>query len=187
MVKPGVLITVLVLFLALLGPGIALAQQPMPELVVGFSPEATTGERLVVAAYLLDPFGNPISGQTVSFSTDVDFLNIEGSIEIGRAVTDDQGLAYFLYIPKSVGERTITASFAGNSVFAPTSASAPLTVLEGSATYMEEYPFRIPGADIRLVVFALAVVWGLFLFVTVLFWLIRRAGEETSSVSGGSA
>ncbi len=134
MTKRLPLITSLSLLLILLAPALALAEQPVPLLSLGFETQAPAGNRLVVAAYLLDPAGNPISDQAVSFSTDAEFMNTVGDVSIGEAITNDNGLAYILYVPKSLGEHTITARFAGNEVFAPVSASSPVTVTAGPTT-----------------------------------------------------
>ncbi|MBI4339234.1 MAG: Ig-like domain-containing protein [Chloroflexi bacterium] len=185
MAKRILLTAAATLLLALLSPAAALAQQPIPQLVLGVQPSSPVGNPMVVAGYLLDPAGNPISGQTVAFSTEAEFMNTLGSFEIGQAVTDDRGLAYVQYVPKEVGTSTITARFAGNDVFAPLTTSSPLEVTEGKATYKQERPFRIPGADVRLVVVLLSGVWSLYLLVTVLFWLISRAGDRPPREAGG--
>lgn len=187
MAKRLVISLTVLLLLAILAPATAGAAQPVPQLVPGFQPQAPTGSRLVVAAYLIDPVGNPISGQAVTFSSDAEFMNTLGNIQIGQAVTDDTGLASFVYIPKSVGAHTITARFAGNAVFAPVAASSPLQVTEGEATYQEEQPFRIPGANVNLVALILTTVWGLYFVVTILFWRISRSGKSSGPASGSGA
>ncbi|MBI4313072.1 MAG: Ig-like domain repeat protein [Chloroflexi bacterium] len=183
--KRRVLLIPLLFLLALLAPATAGADQPVPLLALGFEPETATGDRIVVSAYLMDPASNPISGQEVTFRIDAEFMNTLGNVDVGTATTDNAGLAYILYAPKSEGEHTITARFVGNEVFAPASAESAITVTPGAATYQQEQPFRIPGADIRLVVVALSLVWGLYLVVTVLFWLISRSGSQASQAAGG--
>lgn len=181
-----IIVAIALLALAALAPVVALAAQPEPDLALGFPAKAKVGERIVLSAYLMDPAGNPISDQKVAFSTEAEFMNTLGTVEIGSAKTDEKGLAYLLYTPKSEGDQTITVKFAGNSVFASASATKPLTVTPGTASYEEERPFRIPGADIRLVVFALSLAWGLYLIAASLIWLISRSGAREAAGPGGS-
>lgn len=184
MAKRLLTISVLGALLALLFTASAAAAQPVPYMTLGFPSPAPTGNRILLSAYVLDPAGNPISGQTVSFTSEVEFMNTLGTIHLGDATTDDKGLAYLTFMPTSLGMHNITAQFAGNAVFAPASVSTPISITEGQASYVEERPFRIPGADIRIVVVALTTVWGIYFFVTILFWLISRSGGQTSQPAG---
>lgn len=161
--------------LAVLGPAQVAAQQPVPDLTLGFQPESAVGDEVALGAYLLDPAGNPIRGERVTFSTDVEFMNTLGTVVIGRATTDENGLALLVHEPKTQGERTITARFAGNEVFAPAETSQPISIAPGPPTYHAEALFRIPGANVGTVVAVLGVVWGLYLLVVGLFLLIARA------------
>lgn len=181
-VKKSLLLAGLASLLALfLVPTGAAASQPEPRLVLGFQPQATTGERLVLSAYLMDPAGNPISDQPVSFSMDAEFMNVLGDVRIGQATTDQTGLAAFVYEAKSEGNHTVSASFAGNQVFLPANAANPLTVQPGTPTFVEPQPFRIPGANISTLVLALGTVWGLYLVVGLYFWAISRPTGQSMS------
>ncbi len=184
MAKRLLIVTIFSALLALLTAASAAADQPVPYMTLGFPSPAPTGNRIVLSAYLLDPAGNPISGQRISFTSEVEFMNTLGTIHLGDATTDDNGLAYLPFMPTSLGMEAINAQFAGNEIFAPISATNPISITEGRAVYREEVPFRIPGADIRIVVVALTAVWSIYFFVTVLFWLISRSGGQTSQPAG---
>ncbi len=180
--KKSLLLAAIATFLALLLlPTGAAALQPEPRLVLGFQPQAFTGERVVLSAYLMDPAGNPISGQPISFSMDAEFMNVLGNVQIGRATTDQTGLAAFVYEAKSEGSHAVTAAFAGNQVFAPAAASSSLTVKQGVPTFIEPEPFRIPGANISTLVLVLGTVWGLYLVVGLYFWAISRPTAQSIS------
>lgn len=160
------------------GPLTASADQPEPQVVLGFQPQAQAGEAIAVAAYLVDPVGNPIMGEEITFTIASTFLNVDGPMEIGSATTDANGLALLPYAPRIGGERVVTARFAGNEVFAPARASEALLVTQGPNLYEEFSPLRIPGANIWMASAVLAVVWGVFLYICVLIWRIAFLGAS---------
>lgn len=178
---PLVVATLSAVVLAWLGPVTIAADQPEPQVVLGFQSEAQAGETVAVAAYLVDPAGNPISGEEISFSIASTFLNVDGRMEIGTVTTDGDGLALLAYAPRIEGDRVITARFAGNEVFAPARASETLLVTPGPQLHKEFSPLRIPGANIWMAAGVLAVVWGIFLYICVLIWRIAILGAARNS------
>lgn len=165
------------------------ADQPPSDLVLDFVSEAEAGEEIAVAAHLVDPAGNPISGERISFTAELSFLNNTGEADIGSAVTDSTGLAMMLYAPRTEGELAISAAFEGNAVYAPSRSSQVLRVLPGPELYQEATPLRIPGANIWMVSTILAIVWGLYCFVMLLVLRITRIGidEHRSSDDASSS
>lgn len=168
----------------LLAASWALAQEPEqqselgpePDLILGFEVDGAVGERIALSAYLVDPAGNPIRGQAVTFSIDVDFMNVITTLELGQRVTDETGLALLLHDPRSAGDQTIRARFDGNDVFAAVSTFDVLTVAEGEGVFEQIEPFRIPGANVSLVVAVLVILWSTYLAVIGLFFLISHDG-----------
>ena len=172
------LLLALVIFLAaLVGLKPAYAQQPQPEIILGFATEPVVGEESAIVAYLLDPAGNPIQGELVTFSVDAEFMNTIGRLDIGRMYTDENGLALLVHTPKLSGEKSVKASFAGNEIFAPAQSIRSIEVAAGDETYEQEAIFRIPGVNIGIVVVVLIAIWSTYLSVVGLFWLISRAGS----------
>jgi hypothetical protein len=169
---------------ALLGVDTAVAQTPAARLVLEIEAESRVGRQVAVGAYLVDPAGNPVRGELVTFYADVEFMNTLDNMEIGRALTDDTGLAFLAYRLKRSGDQTIVARFSGNEVFDGAEASASLRVAPGPQTYELETPFRIPGVNVYIVGLVLAAVWGIYLGTMALFWLISRAeGPESRGPS----
>lgn len=143
-------------------PSTAAAQQPVPIVNLGFEPFAVAGDEIAVSAYLRDPVGNPVYGAEIRFTYEAKFMNVSGSVEIGTAVTDENGLALVLFEPRTEGESSLRAAFAGNDVFAPGSATGTLSVLPGEQIYRELPPYRIPGADVWLTTGLISTVWLIF-------------------------
>lgn len=169
----------------LAGSASARAELPVPELEVGFEDEVTAGNMMALAAYLTDPVGNPIAGAEIVFYAETTFMNNTGDAELGRAITNSDGLALLRFEPRIEGERLIIARFAGNEVFAPLQMSETLTVLPGSRLHYEPSPVRVPGANVGMAASVLAAVWAVFVFSLVGLWRIARIGERRSRASNG--
>lgn len=186
MVGKALVLASAILLVAILAPALVSAQQPVPNLSMEFESDADLGEGIQISASLLDPAGDPISGVQIVFYLDTEFMNTAGRMEIGFANTDARGRALITYIPKRDGENVTIARFAGNADFAPAEDSGTLRVAPGAATFVQEAPFRMPGANIYTVVMAVAFIWGAFILVIGLFWLISRKGAvEDVELSGG--
>lgn len=141
----------------------AAAQQPQPILDLGFEPSTIAGKEIVVSAYLYDPIGNPIYDAEINFSYDAEFMNVSNLVEIGTAITDENGLALLLFEPRTEGENNVSAKFAGNDVFASIAVADTLEVLPGGQIYRELSPYRIPGANVWFAAGIITTVWTIFI------------------------
>lgn len=157
----------------------AAASQPQPQLLLGFQTSTTAGQPIALSAYLVDPAGNPIAGQTVHFALHATFLNAASDLDIGDPVTDSTGLALVQFTPRIDGKNVITATYDGGAVFASNQVTGALDVQPGPQLYDVQPPFRIPGADIWMVTGILGVVWGLYLIA--LFMGFRVARQRGAS------
>ncbi len=70
--------------------------------------QAEAGQPLTLSATLRDSQGKPIRSTAVKFFIRVDFFT-SGLIEIGDALTDDQGVAILEYTPRQTGEIEVIA------------------------------------------------------------------------------
>ncbi len=175
----------LTLALALLAPTVtARAAEPVGT-TVEFSPppEGAVGEELVAEARLTDEAGTPIVDAEVVFQREVEFLRAGGGLELGRGVTDRQGLARVSFVPRSEGEVPITARFSGNARYAPVSGEIIVTIRTGPALYSEEAGVRVPGINVSLLVGILGGVWGTYFFVMLLIWRIASEGRTPAPAS----
>ncbi len=66
-------------------------------------PEGAIGEELVTEAHLTDETGSAVTGVEVLFQRQVEFMRAGGELELGRGVTDQQGLARVSFVPRSEG------------------------------------------------------------------------------------
>ncbi len=72
--------------------------------------QAMSGQQLTLTAILRDNQGKPVESALVKFFINVEYFTI-GLMEIGEAVTNDQGAAVFKYTPRQTGETQIVARY----------------------------------------------------------------------------
>jgi mono/diheme cytochrome c family protein len=156
--------------------------------------QAQSGQPLTITTSLQDSEGKPIENATIKFFVKVNFF-ADGLMEIGEAVTNDQGVIVFEYIPRLTGDIQITAIHQGETHEAaitvnleevseafyhskaglPTPGKDLLFIGPKSATELGEEgaapmtALRIPGGLRSLLllayVFAVILVWGFYLRV----------------------
>lgn len=173
------LLSGVLLLLAVAGTAAAEAQPAQIELVI--SEDWKVGQETTVQALLSQGDGTPIGGGKVAFGATAEFANVKGEIELGQAVTSDQGVAELAYLPRSSGAQTVIARFEGNDRYGPAESSQLVSIETGPQIYHEEAGVEVPGIGVWLVSAGLAVVWIAFLVVTALLGLI--AGMKLPGLS----
>ena len=72
--------------------------------------QAQSGQPLTLSAVLQDSQGKPISSATVKFFIRTDFFT-SGLMEIGDALTNDEGVAVLEYIPRQTGDIQVVVRY----------------------------------------------------------------------------
>jgi len=112
---------------------------PGGALAINAVKEVAVGQPLVMSAVLLDTAGRPISGWSVTFATREDFF-ATALMTVGDALTDDQGIATFTYVPRRAGTTELVASYG------PLQASTGTIVTEADVEfYQAEAGIRLPS------------------------------------------
>ncbi len=155
--------------------------------------QALSGQPLTLTAALRDSQDRPIVNAPVKFLIKVDFFTT-GLIEIGEAVTDEEGVGILEYIPRQTGDIEVVASY--NDIETTTTISLTEKVgifyhTESGLPHVVSWPevfldpnsaleaveggvaptieLRIPGGLPSLLllayVFAVILVWSLYLRV----------------------
>jgi mono/diheme cytochrome c family protein len=171
-------------------------------------PPAKAGEPFTITAFLMDSKFDPYAGATVKFYLKTEFF-MEGWMEIGEAVTDDDGNAIADLTTRLSGDMEIAARYGqvesikmisvaepdgrfyepeagihlptvGEEVFlGPDSATVPSTIGEPPAT-----GFRLPGGVLSWVLLLVAAVglsWGTY--IRVLFQVFRVSTNPAGSTT----
>lgn len=161
----------------LLAAGVASAAQPA-HLELLLPGEGKIGSDATVKAILTRDDSSPIEGMEVVFFTKAQFANVNGELEIGRSVTDNQGAASFIYSPRTMGEQSIIARFSGNDEYESIEISGKIIVQPGPQLQIEVSGINVPGVGVWIFALAVGVVWGIFFSIMVLLELIARRGAN---------
>lgn len=177
-------LSVPLLVVLLVMPATASAQEDtVPRLRSVIPTEAAVGQEEPIYVYLNDAAGQPVAGARIIFQIDTSFLNSVGDIDIGQAITDEDGLASFQFVPRRAGDISVTARFPGSDLLQGAFETQTVVVEPGTSIYTEPAPTRIPGLNYRLLVVLLSGVWGLYLVAIGYLWKASRVAVR-ESVSG---
>ncbi len=111
-------------------------------------PQAGLGQMIEAQARLVDSSGAPIAKATVTFATPLAFLSGSNDVVLAEAVTDKSGVANAEFELRTSGALTIHAAFRGNDRYAPSTASAPITITGDAQLYVQRAGVRIPGMNV---------------------------------------
>lgn len=147
--------------------------------------EMKVGQETTLQARLHD--GGPISGAEVAFLTAIRFAGTAGTVELGRATTDQRGIARLEFLPRWEGELTITARFAGDARRGPAEGSRKVMVQPGPPLYFEKGGVPVAGLLMGFLLAILGTVWSIYLIVVALVWRIAHKGHGRPGLphSGG--
>ena len=146
---------------------------------------AVVGQPGEISATLASPdTGEPMTGVNVTFMAHATFGNVDGFVEVGRAVTNSDGVASISYTPREPGDQAIKVSYVPAAGAKPEEASGTISVAGASAQlYVQTAGIQVPGLNVWLIVGLLTVVWGTLLGVGVTLIRIARAGQVTTRVA----
>ncbi|MBI2872928.1 MAG: Ig-like domain repeat protein [Chloroflexi bacterium] len=146
-----------------------------PEVEFQLPQEMAVGQEVALQVTLHG--SGPLAGAQVLFLSPAQFAGTEGEVELGRAVTDAQGVASLSYVPRRDGETTITARFAGNDQYGAAEVSRAVQVQPGPSTYQQTAGVRVPGINVWLLVGVMGAVWATYFTVMIILGLIVRRGH----------
>lgn len=157
----------------------ASAQDPMgTTLELYLPPENSIGQEMVIEARLTDAEGVAVPGAEVVFQREVAFMNTSDTLTLGQAITDEEGWASLTVLPRSEGQMSINAEFAGSEQHGPASINAETWIQTGPQLYVEEAGVQVPGINVSLLVGIMGTVWIVYASVMLLIWLIAHEGSR---------
>ena len=130
--------------------------------------------------------GAAIPDMTVQFHEEVSFGGVTGDVELGGAVTDENGYAVLTYEPRSAGDHEIHVRYTyadGEEEDAAASLTVPAT---GQQLYRSTAGVKIPGLNVWLLMALVATVWAILLSVAVRVIAIAHADELPPMGRAGS-
>jgi hypothetical protein len=140
--------------------------------------EAIVGQTVQIPVVLESLDGAPLQGTTVVFYLHVSFAGVEGEAEIGRAVTDEHGVAALAYRPRMAGHHQLRMEYASPEGGELEVISTVFDVSGGEQLVRSHEGVAIPGVGGGLLMAVLATVWSILLWVAFRLVAIARAGGE---------
>lgn len=126
--------------------------------------------------------GLPVANTPVSFYTDGSFGGVTGEIELGRAVTDQNGVATLSYQPRSVGDHEIRIEYLMPGESEPEVATTTIFVAGASQLYRSTAGIQVPGLNVWLIIALLTVVWSILFSIGLRILAIARAGSDMEPI-----
>jgi hypothetical protein len=141
--------------------------------------EATVGDAVAVQATLRSADeGLPIANTPVVFSTEGSFAGVSGQVELGRAVTDENGVATLNYVPRSAGDHEIRVQYETPGASEPEVATTSVSVSGSAQLHQSTAGVRVPGLNSWLIIALVTVVWSILFSVGLRGVAIARAGSD---------
>ena len=141
--------------------------------------EGTVGEVLSIAVDLRSEDGTRLPGTTVTFYLHMSFAGVAGEAEIGRAVTDETGVANLAYRPRLAGHHELRMEYVTPGDGEVETITTAFDVTGGEQLYRSATGIDVPGVDVGLLMAILAIVWSILLWVAFRLVAIARAGGES--------
>jgi len=122
--------------------------------------------------------GQPVAGVSVTFLAHGSFDDVSGYMEIGRAVTNSQGIAAVSYAPREAGTHDIRIEYALPAGGTTEDTTASIAVAgSGDQLFVQTAGIQVPGLNSWLIIGLLSVVWGILFFVAITVVRIAHARD----------
>ncbi len=151
-----------------------LSVAPAGELTVGSPAEAQV--TLLTADGAL-----PVAGATVTLYREASFAGTTGEVEVGRATTDENGVAVLSYEPRFAGEHQMRVEYLPPDATEPEEATWSQSVA-GTTHQLHQSTsgIQVPGINVWILMAVLATVWTILLSVALRVVAIARDGREVA-------
>jgi hypothetical protein len=146
--------------------------------------EVTVGQPTEVRASLQAADGGaPVAGTPVTFFMDASFGGVSGDVELGRAVTDETGVASLTYEPRVGAEHQIRIEYMLPGEEEPEALTRPVSVIDGgSQLHRSTAGVDIPGLSVWLLIALVSTIWLILLSVALRVIAIARASDHADAV-----
>lgn len=141
--------------------------------------DLTAGEMVRMPVALQAADGAPLRGVTVTFYLHASFAGVAGEAEIGRAVTDETGVATLAYRPRLAGQHELRMEYVTREDGEIEVFTTAFDVTGGEQLYRSAPGLEVPGLNVGLLMAVLATVWSILLWVAFRLVAIARAGGES--------
>lgn len=145
----------------------------------------TLGQTVEIPVAVHDPAGLPLPGTTLLFTETASFSGVSGEVVIGRAVTDEEGIAWLVFRPRSTGRHEIRVEYLLPGEDVPEVFTTAVEVAGDAQLYRSSPGVEVPVFDAWLLMALLSTVWGILLGVALRLVAIARAGGAAAIPAPG--
>lgn len=147
--------------------------------------DMTVGQMATIPVTLQAADGAPLRGTTVIFYLHASFAGVAGETEIGRAVTDENGVAILAYRPRLAGHHELRVEYVASADSEVEVVSTAFDVA-GNAQLQRSAPgIDVPGINVGLLMAVMTTVWSILFWVALRLVAIARAGGEAGTPEPG--
>lgn len=151
-----------------------------------FPGDASVGESVSLAVDLGTADGAPLVGATVTYYLHMSFAGVVGEGVIGRAVTDDAGIAAIHYLPRAAGMHEVRIEYLAPGAETVEEVLGTFDVAGGEQLYRSSGGVDIPGINPGLLMAVLGGVWLILLSVAFRLVGIARASGRADPPAGAA-
>jgi len=125
--------------------------------------------------------GLPVPNTPVVFYTQESFGRVTGEVELGRAVTNQDGVAVLNYQPRSPGDHQIRVEYVTPGEGQPEAGTTSISVADGPQLYRSTAGIHVPGLSAWLIIALVTAVWAILFSVALRVVAIARAGTDVGA------
>ncbi len=127
--------------------------------------------------------GQPVANTPVTVYTDASFGGVSGEVELGRGVTDENGVATVTYEPRFASEHQLRFEYLLPGDSEPEATTKSISVIDGtSQLHRSAAGIQIPGLNVWLIIALVTLVWAILFSVGLRVVAIARAGTDAEPV-----
>ena len=130
--------------------------------------------------------GLPVANAPVTVYMDAAFGGVTGEVELGKAVTDERGVAVLNYVPRAAGSHQLRIEHLAPDGLEHEATTATISVVGAPQLHTSASGIQIPGLNVWLIIALVAGVWFLLFSVGLRVFTIARAnGQEAVEYTVG--
>ena len=128
--------------------------------------------------------GLPVANAPVTVYMDATFGGVTGEVELGKAVTDERGVAVLDYSPRAAGSHQLRIEHLAPGGIEHEATSAAISVGGAPQLHRSASGIQIPGLNVWLIIALVAGVWFLLFSVGLRVFTIARANGNGGNDHG---
>jgi hypothetical protein len=169
-------------------PAGVVAQASQVQVSISAPEQSRVGDQVQIQVTLQSADHNaPVTDAEVTLHKKAAFAGVTGDTEVARATTNEDGVAFLSYEPRTAGEVELTAEYKAPDSAQVDAATVTISVADGPQQYRSTAGIQVPGLNVWLLIAVLSLVWGILFAAALMMRGIAGAGAEPTARSAGGA